>query len=274
MQGAVIATAFSHGIGTLVGFWPLLLGWAGVSLPSRGLILEREMVERVVRIGTLSSVEQSTRVLGVTALTALVTYAVVSAGRASIKATIAAFGIGNRLDSLVFLPAIGLAQGTSTVVDQNPGADQAKRAEHAVFWGVGTIVTALVPVPAAAYLLAEPIVTVFIPGRPAIVAIGVDYPRIIGPTFLFLGTFNAVNGGFRGSDLTRTAMMFSLIPLWVLRILAAFVLVKFFLAGPTSIWYSIAFSNVGVALLTFAQSTRGTWKNSVVNVGPAVPIDS
>lgn len=106
-----------------------------------------------------------------------------------------------------------------------------------------------------------------------IIAIGVDYLRIIGPTFLFLGAFNVVNGGFRGSGSTRTAMVFSLISLWVLRIPAAFVLVEFFSMGPTGIWYGIAFSNVGVALLAFAWFTRGTWKNSVVDVGPAVPTD-
>ncbi|CQR53846.1 MULTISPECIES: MATE family efflux transporter [Haloferax] len=273
VQGAAIATVFSRGVGALVGFWLLLSGRVGISLSPRDLIPERETVERIVRIGAPSSIEQSTRALGVTALTALVAYAAVNAGGASTETAVAAFGIGNRLNSLVFLPAIGLAQGTSTVVGQNLGADQPDRAERAVFWGIGIIVAALVFVSAAAYLFAEPIVSVFIPGEEAVIAIGVDYLRIIGPTFLFLGAFNVVNGGFRGSGSTRTAMVFSLISLWVLRIPAAFVLVEFFSMGPTGIWYGIAFSNVGVALLAFAWFTRGTWKNSVVDVGPRVPTD-
>jgi len=68
-------------------------------------------------------------------------------------------------------------------------------------------------------------------------------------------------------------MVFSLISLWVLRIPAAFVLVELFSMGPTGIWYGIAFSNVGVAILAFAWFTRGTWKHSVVDVGPRVPTD-
>ncbi|ELZ82642.1 putative efflux protein, MATE family [Haloferax elongans ATCC BAA-1513] len=273
VQGAAIATVFSRGVGALVGFWLLLSGRVGISLSPRDLIPERETVEKIVRIGAPSSIEQSTRALGVTALTALVAYAAVNAGGVDTETAVAAFGIGNRLNSLVFLPAIGLAQGTSTVVGQNLGADQADRAERAVFWAVGIIVGALVFVSTIAYFFAEPIVAVFIPGEETVISIGVDYLRIIGPTFLFLGAFNIVNGGFRGSGSTRTAMIFSLISLWVLRIPASFVLVEFFSMGPTGVWYGIAFSNVAAALLALAWFTRGTWKESVVDTGPPIPSD-
>ncbi|MFC7202497.1 MATE family efflux transporter [Haloferax namakaokahaiae] len=273
VQGAAIATVFSRGVGALVGFWLLLSGRVGIDLSPRDLLPERETVEKIVQIGAPSSIEQSTRALGVTALTALVAYAAVNAVGVNTEIAVAAFGIGNRLTSLVFLPAIGLAQGTSTVVGQNLGADRADRAERAVFWAVGLISAVLVFVSAVAYFFAGPIVAVFIPGEEAVISVGIDYLTIVGPTFLFLGAFNVVNGGFRGSGSTRTAMAFSLVSLWVLRIPAAFVLVQFFGMGPTGVWYGIAFSNVAAALLAFAWFTRGTWKESVVETGRPVPGD-
>lgn len=68
-------------------------------------------------------------------------------------------------------------------------------------------------------------------------------------------------------------MVFLFISLWVLRISAAFVFVELFPMGPIGVWYGIAFSNVGVVLLAFMWFIYGTWRNSVVDIGPAVPTD-
>ncbi|MFC6824263.1 MATE family efflux transporter [Halopelagius fulvigenes] len=273
VQGAAVATVFSRALGASVGFALLFSGRVGIDISPADLLPERETVEKIVRIGAPSSVEQSTRALGVTVLTALVAYAGTAAAGVDTATVVAAFGIGNRLNSLVFLPAIGLAQGTSTVVGQNLGAGQSDRAERAVHVSAGVIAAVLVFVSAAAYLFAEPIVAAFIPGEEAVIAIGADYLRIIGPTFLFLGVFNVVNGGFRGSGSTRTAMAFSLVSLWVLRLPVSYVLVEFLSMGPTGVWYGIAVSNVAAAVLAAAWFTRGTWKSSVVERGAHAPAD-
>ncbi|SFK80075.1 putative efflux protein, MATE family [Halogranum rubrum] len=273
VQGAAIATVFSRGVGALVGMYLLFSGRVGIHLSPRDLIPERETVERIVRIGAPSSVEQSTRALGITVLTAIVAFAGAQAVGVDTEAAVAAFGIGSRLNSLVFLPAIGLAQGTSTVVGQNLGANQPDRAKRAVLASSGLITAALVGVSAVAYLFARPIVAVFIPGEEAVISVGVDYLRIIAPTFAFLGVFNVVNGGFRGSGSTRTAMGFSLVSLWVLRIPAALVLITQFGMGPTGVWWGIAFSNVAVAVLAFLWFLRGTWQNNVIDTPRPAPAD-
>ncbi|MFC6726632.1 MATE family efflux transporter, partial [Halobium palmae] len=76
VQGAAVATVVSRGIGAVVGFYLLFSGSVGIELSPRDLVLQRETVERIVRIGAPSSVEQSTRALGVTAMTALVAFSV------------------------------------------------------------------------------------------------------------------------------------------------------------------------------------------------------
>ena len=273
VQGAAIATVISRGIGAVVGMALLFSGRVGIHLSPRDLVPERETVEKIVRIGGPSSIEQSTRALGVTVLTAIVAFAGAQAVGVDTEAVVAAFGIGNRLNSLVFLPAIGLAQGTSTVVGQNLGAEQPERAKTAVLMSSGIIAGALVGVSAVAYLFARPIVAVFIPGEEAVISVGVDYLRIIAPTFAFLGVFNVVNGGFRGSGSTRTAMIFSLLSLWVLRIPAALVLITQFGFGPTGVWWGIAFSNVAAAVLGFLWFLRGTWQHNVVESPGPVPAD-
>ena len=96
-------------------------------------------------------------------------------------------------------------------------------------------------------------------------AIGADYLRIVGLTFLFLGAFRVVQGGFRGSGSTRTAMFLSIAALFVFRVPPAYVLVEWFDMGATGVWYAIAFSNVAILVVAVAWFLRGTWTTNVVD---------
>ncbi|WP_458206250.1 MATE family efflux transporter [Haladaptatus sp. NG-SE-30] len=258
VQGAAIATVLSRGIGALVGFGLLFSGRVGIHLSLDDLILRAESVRKIVEIGAPTSVEQSTRALGITALTALVALAGTDA--------VAAFGIGNRLTSLVFLPALGLAQGTETVVGQNLGAGNVSRAKRAVYLATALITAVLAVVGAIAYLFAEPITSIFITGDGAkqVIEIGGDYLRIIGPTFFGIGVFRIVSGGFRGSGSTRVAMMLSILSLWVFRLPPAYAFLDWYGMGASGIWYGVALSNVLTAIVSVAWFLRGTWTESVV----------
>jgi putative MATE family efflux protein len=256
VQGAAIATVFSRGVGAILGMYWLVSGKVGIHLSLSDFKLDPTMVKRIVSLGAPSSVEQSTRALGITVLTALVAFAGDDA--------VAALGIGNRLNSLVFLPALGLARGTETVVGQNLGTDQAERAKRAVGYSSGIVAVVLALAGAVAYLFAEPITAVFIPGAPDVIAIGGDYLRIIGPTFLFIGVFQVVQGAFRGSGSTRTAMVFAILSLWVFRLPPAYVFMEWLGMGATGVWYAIALSNVLAMLATVLWFLRGTWAESVI----------
>ncbi|MFC7068648.1 MATE family efflux transporter [Halobaculum lipolyticum] len=267
VQGAAIATVFSRGVGAVVGMAWLFSGGVGISLSPSDLRLDPATVRRIVDIGAPASVEQSMRALGITVLTALVALTGDDA--------VAAFGIGNRLNSLVFLPALGLSQGIETVVGQNLGSDQPERAKRAVRYATGVVVAVLAAVSLVAVAFAEPIVGVFIAGEDAgaVVAIGADYLRIIGPTFLFLGVFQVVQGAFRGSGSTRAAMAFSILSLWAFRLPIAAALVVVWGAGAAGIWTGIAASNVLALVAGGAWYLRGTWTDSVIEEPGPAPSD-
>jgi putative MATE family efflux protein len=260
VQGAAIATVFSRGVGAMLGLGWLFSGSVGIHLSLSDLRLDPEMVKRIVSLGAPSSVEQSTRALGITVLTALVALAGDDA--------VAALGIGNRINSLVFLPALGLARGTETVVGQNLGSDQVDRAKRAVGYSSGMVAGVLAVVGVVAYVFARPITAVFIPGAPDVIAIGADYLRIIGPTFLFIGVFQVVQGAFRGSGSTRLAMVFAILSLWAFRLPPAYLLLAVFDMGATGVWYAIALSNVLAMLAASLWFLRGTWTENVIEDEP------
>jgi putative MATE family efflux protein len=266
VQGAAVATVLSRGVATVLAMAWLFSGQVGIRLSVADLRLDAETVRRIVSLGAPASVEQSTRALGITVLTALVALAGDDA--------VAALGIGNRINSLVFLPALGLARGTETVVGQNLGTDQPERARRAVGYSSAIVAAVLAVVGALAYLFAGPITAVFIPGEPVVIDLGASYLRIIGPTFLFLGVFQVVQGGFRGSGSTRTAMAFAVLSLWVFRIPPAYAFLRWTDAGATGVWYAIALSNVLAMLAAVAWFRRGTWTEGVVDrPGRPAPTD-
>lgn len=265
VQGAAIATVFSRGVGAILGMLWLFSGRIGIHLSLSDFRLQKETIRKIVSIGAPASVEQSTRALGVTVLTALVALAGDDA--------VAAFGIGNRLNSLVFLPAMGLAKGTETVVGQNLGKDYTERAKRAVLLSGGIVAVVLAGVSVVAYVFAEPITSVFIQGSPDVVAIGVKYLQIIGPTFLFLGIFQVLQGGFRGSGSTKAAMVFSILSLWAFRLPLAYAFSQWYGMDSTGIWYGIAASNVLAVLAAGVWYLRGTWTENVVEDERPTPAD-
>ncbi|WP_227134675.1 MATE family efflux transporter [Halorubellus salinus] len=257
VQGAAIATVVSRGLGAILGFVWLFSGKVGIHLSVSDVVLDWSMVKRIVSLGAPASVEQSTRALGITVLTALVAFAGDDA--------VAALGIGNRINSLVFLPALGLARGTETVVGQNLGTQQAGRARKAVLYSSAIVAGVLALVGVVAYAFAGPITSVFIADAPDVVALGADYLRIIGPTFLFIGVFQVVQGAFRGSGSTRLAMTFAILSLWVFRLPLAYVFQEVLGMGASGVWWAIAASNVLSMLAAVAWFSRGTWTSNVVS---------
>ncbi len=260
VQGAAIATVISRGIGAIVGMALLFSGRVGIHISLDDLRPEWKTIKKIVTIGAPASLDQSTRALGIAVLTSIVAMAGPTA--------VGAFGIGNRLNSLVFLPSIGLALGTSTVVGQNLGAGKPERSEKAVYYSTATIVVVLAVVSVIAWVFAEPIVGIFVgagENRAEVLRIGANYLRIIGPSFLFLGAFRIVASAFRGSGNTTTSMIFTFISLWILRLPPAYILLKTYGMGATGVWYAIAFSNIATAVLAFVWFRRGTWKTSVVD---------
>jgi putative MATE family efflux protein len=258
VQGAAIATIASRGVGAVIAIGLLLSGRVGIHLSPSDFVPTRETITKIVRIGAPASIEMSTQSLGVTVVTALVALAGAEA--------VASFGIGTRITSLVVLPALGLARGTETAVGQNLGAGQAERAKRSVFASAGIIAAVLVAVSAVVYLNAATIVGFFITGSEAatVVAVGADYLRIVGVTYVFLGVFYVVQGAYRGSGSTRLAMIFGIVGLILLRIPPAYALIAWFDMGATGVWYGIAVANVLMVVLSGAYFLRGTWATGVV----------
>ncbi|MEM4781211.1 MAG: MATE family efflux transporter [Halalkalicoccus sp.] len=260
IEGAALATVFSRGVASLLAFYVLFRTPYGPDVRLSHLRLDPENVREIVRLGVPTSLEQSANALALVVLTAMVV--------SFAPPVVAAYGLGNRLISLVFLPALGLSKATETIVGQNLGAEKPERAERAVRLAAGTGGGVMVGVAAVAVVFARPINAVFlgsdVPGAAETIALATDYLRIRSVEFAFIGVMQVVLGAFRGAGNTKTAMVLSWLNLWGVRVPAVYLLAFTAGWGATGIWVGMTLGHVVGAVLSVAWFLRGTWKESIV----------
>jgi putative MATE family efflux protein len=255
--GAAWATIAAQGLAGAVGLVMLFSGRYGVHVRLRDMAPDRALVLKILRLGVPSSVEQSARALGLAVMMLLVASFGTSA--------IAAYGIGARILSFVIIPAMGLAMATSTVVGQNVGARKDERAKGSARLSMIAGFVALSAAGAVLWLLAEPIVTAFVPGEPEVIRMGTHFMLIMAPTFGLFGVQMVMGGALAGAGNTMASMMLSILGFWILRFPVAWVLAVPAAMGPDGVFWSFPVSNVLAGGIALGWFMRGNWIRRVVD---------
>jgi len=254
VMGAAIATLVTQGIAAIIGVVILRRGMHGVHVRRADLVPDLDYVKRAFFLGFPASIEMSARALGLMMLTFLIT----SFG----TLTLAAYGVGSNVVSVIIIPAMGLSMAISTLVGQNIGAGNIERAAR-----IGRLGSLLgfvsLSVPGLfVFLFPAAIVAFFVPDDPAVIAAGAEYLRISAPAWGFLGLQFALTGVLRGSGNMVMAMVLTLVSQWVLQFPLAYVLSNHTALGIRGIWWSFPITNVAIALITICVYAKGGWKKT------------
>jgi len=267
VQGAAIATVFARGLAMVVGMAIMLAGTRGIEIHPREMVPDLAFVPRLLRLGVPASIEGTGRAISVNLLLVVVaTFSV---------AVEAAFGVGIRVFSLIFMPAIAVDRGVETMTGQNVGAGKPDRAAAANHFAAKASFAVLAVLGVVIFATAPAIMRVF-NDDPQVVAEGARFLRVVAPTFGFIGVVRAYSGGFRGTGKTLTAAAISLIMLAVIRLPVAVVASQGVLPdwvpylsvpNPLGIWLAFPISNVLAGLLAYAWFKRGTWRGADLTEG-------
>lgn len=253
IEGAAIATVFSRGLALAVGLWIMLSGRRGVRIRPRDIVPDLHYGRRLVRIGVPASVEGTGQAVAINLLMFIV-------GTFSTP-VVAAFGIGVRVFSVIFLPAIAVARGVETMSGQNIGAGKPDRAALTARVAARTTFVVLAVAGVVTFLFADPIVALFTNDR-AVIEVGATFLRYVAPSFGFIGIMRSYNGGFRGAGKTLTAAAIAVSMLGLIRLPIAWVASGFM--GPPGIWLSFVVSNVAGAVIAYVWFGRGGWRSADV----------
>lgn len=255
IKGAAYATVLSTGIFALYGIYTVFGYKQSLKIDFSDIIPSRKRLEEIIRIGLPSSTGQATTAFGFTILNVFL----IDFG----EVTLTAFAIGNRVSSLIMMPAMGIGSALATVVGQNLGADNVQRAKDAVKNSAWLSTVILIAGGMVMYPFSERIISAF-SSSPEIIESGTAYLKILFITIPFMGYFQVLVGTFQGSGHTMSAMVLMIGRLWGLRIPMVYVLSQFANYGPSSIWYAMVLSNMIICVVGFGMFLTGKWQVKVI----------
>jgi len=295
VQGAAYATVFSRALATVIGMAIMFRGNRGVQIRLADMVPDLAYLRKILRVGVPASIENTGNSIAVVLMLTIVT----PFG----ETVIAAYTVGVRMFSVIFLPAIAVGRGVETMAGQNIGADETERAGRATGFAAKAMFGVLAGVGVLTWLGAPNIVAIF-SNDAEVIEIGRLFLRYVAPTFGFTGIFHAYKGGFRGAGKTMTAAAISITMLGVVRLPVAYVASRplayegNWLAGLLSgvpvldgvagavadllfsgslgyegIWLAFGVSNVAGALIAYLWFSRGTWRDADLTGSAVAAVD-
>lgn len=254
VMGAALATLVTQSLAALAGVIIFMRGRHGIQLSLSSFIPDLAYIKQAFILGAPGSVELSTRAFGLI----IMSFLVASFG----TQTIAAYGVGSNVLQMIMIPAMGLSMAVSTLVGQNMGAGNVKRAAQitklAVLWGL----IGLSIIGGLAYFFASALVAFFIPDDPDVINQGAHFIRVMSLTWGGIGVQLCVVAAFRASGNMLNAMLLALFSQCVVQFPVAYILSKHTLLGDHGIWYSFAVTNIAVALLSYLWFCNGRWQRT------------
>ena len=252
VTGAALSSLFTQGVAATIAMLVLFGGRHGIHVSWSDFKPDMSYMKRAFVLGFPSSIEMSTRALGVIVLSFLVA----SFG----TKTIAAYGVGTTIFQVVIIPAMGLAMAISVLVGQNIGAHNSRRAGQIARTGAILGFAGLTFLGVVAFIFAPAIIGTFIPGDPAVIADGTAFVRTQSLAWGFIGLQLCLVGVLRASGNMLATMIIALVSQWVLMFPIAYVLSKHTSLGAEGIWWAFPIANVAVTTITLIWYVKGDWR--------------
>lgn len=261
VSGAAIATVLARGVFALYAVYTLFIKTDGIHLHKSDLKIDKTLLKKIISIGLPSSIGQSTTALGFAVLNVFV--------KSFGSATLTSFIIGNRINSLILMPAMGIGNALATIVGQNLGAEDIKRARKAV--KVSTLLTTIFLVIGGSivFMLSRRIIMIFTNSE-EVINQATFYLRVISASLPLMGVFQIFTGTFQGSGHTIMAMSIMTGRLWVFRIPLIILLKNFSNLEERSVWYAMILSNAAVCLIGLILYLSGKWEKKIIKKAPKI----
>lgn len=259
--GAAAATLFAKMVPAAAAFTLLVRPQQEIRLSRKYMYFEKEKLKLILKIGLPAAVGGSTMQLGFL----LMSRNVYAYGTQAM----AAYGIGNKVNSLITLPSNGIGSATATIVGQNIGARQQDRAEQGykismrisvVFLFIGGMIL-------SRGIISTAIVSIFSDDA-EVIAMAADFLSIMAFWCFTNGVYNSTMGLFQGTGHTEVTMAVDASRLWIFRFLTLWVCGEVLNMGVRSVWYSVVVSNGISAAVLYLLYRLDIWKNVKINLKP------
>lgn len=260
VAGVAYATLISQGISAVLSFIWLMIRLSKMQIREEFSYFDFQTLKTIWKIAVPSTIQQSIVSIGFVLVQALVNRygSVVMAGYAA----------AGKIDSIAILPMVNVGNAMSTFTAQNTGAGKPERVTRGLRAGwimsgvIGLIVTVIL------FLWGDVFVGAFVDtaSNLEVIAVGVEYLRVVSTFYVVMGVMNTANGVLRGAGDIKVFLASALCNLGS-RVILAYALA--YVIGKSAIWWAIPIGwSIGL-IISLIRLKSGKWKGkSLVDTTP------
>ncbi|MDO4300022.1 MAG: MATE family efflux transporter [Clostridia bacterium] len=253
IAGAALATMIAKVPCALIAVISLFNSKNEIAVNLKKFKFNSKMLYRILSVGLPTAIGNSTMQFGFLLMTKnVLTYG---------NNAMAAYGIGNRINGIITMPANAMGSAAATIAGQNIGAKQLDRAVDsykksriisvAFLFGAGFILSRS--------FVSTSVVKIF-SSDGNVIPMAAEFLSIMALWCWTNGIYNTTVGLFNGAGNTIVTMIVDAARLWVFRFATLFIFSHFFHMAEQSVWYSVVASNGISALIMYICYKLGWWK--------------
>jgi putative MATE family efflux protein len=259
-RGAAIGTSIATGIIGIYSLWKLTRGGWVVSFAHRGgWGPDWPIIRALFRFGLPTGIQGIAMNIGGVFLLAFI------GSLAQSAAAQAAFAVSyTELFSLVTWTSQGLLGAAAAIAGQNLGAGQPERSVQGVHVAARFGIIGAAFIGLLFWFIPRQLLALFGMHDPIVVGIGVELLRVLSVSGLFVSVALTYTGGLQGTGDTKSPLYISILSQVVIPLGTCFVVSRFGMLQPMTIWLAILAGHATRCGLSVARFNQGKWRSIVV----------
>ncbi|MBD3355212.1 MATE family efflux transporter [Candidatus Woesearchaeota archaeon] len=251
VEGAAIATVVSRFSSAVLMLGFIFSSKTAISIKPRDFIFKPIFIKEILRVGIPASLYRSIMSFTMLAFTKIVSYFG--------SVAIAAYGVGFRIQSVVVLPVIAIATAVITIVGQNVGAKNFKRAEKTVWISVKISAFFVFLISLILFSFPKLIYGVFT-NDPQLIRYGIGFLRIMSFSYIFMTVSIIIGGAFQGAGHAMPTLVVNMIRSFIFGIPLALFFAFILGWGLNGVWVGIALAAIISSFISIFWFKKGSWK--------------
>ncbi|MEM7533516.1 MAG: MATE family efflux transporter [Chloroflexota bacterium] len=173
---------------------------------------------------------------------------------------VAALSIGMQVESLAFMPVLGINVAATSLVGNAIGSWQTEEARQRGSMAIGLGVVVMIVLATPIVIFAPAIIRLFDPSaHPTVMSAGTAYMRINTVLLPFVGIAMVANGALRGAGDTMPGMVSTLLTKGAITVILAYFFAFPLGMGSIGIWYGLAIGSVLDGFLMLGRWLTNVW---------------
>lgn len=253
VTGSAIGSVIAQGCNVAALVWVLRSGRiASMRLRLHPVPIDRRLVVELFRVGWPAAVDLLVLNIGF-----LIGIAIL--GRID-EVTVAAHGLGLRIQSLAFVPGLGISQATAALIGQALGAADVERTRKIARASMALCTLMMAALGLAIVAAAFPLVHLF-DVRPdtALEGFSVEWMRLLGVSLLPAGVNMALVGLLQGAGATRTSLRINAWTTFGVQVPLAYLLAFPLGLAQTGVWLTFPIVFATKAIVVYVAYRRERW---------------